>query len=326
MPNMEIGDLVVPPGTAAKGKLGVFYREDGSEVPIPLMVLHGGTEGPILWLSAVMHGQELTGMAVIWELVKKQLDPESLKGTVIAVPLLNPFSFTGGTYFTPQDGLNLHSCFPGDSTGSLSERMAYLIYEEGIKKADIVIDLHCNPEPSTMWTFAFDPDDGEVGAESYRLAKAMGLTTLDKKATPDGDGVDLVEAAYQLGKASFFVEFTPYYNFTQKTVDVGVRGILNVMRTLGMIEGEIEPQSDIIVIEGRLGFKDITSTRGGIIQRLCDPGEPVANGQVIGHIVDVYGDPVEEIVSPVDGWLLAWPVLNQSVFSGDWLAMFVHLK
>jgi predicted deacylase len=204
--------------------------------------------------------------------------------------------------------------------------MAHIIHEEGLKKCDIVIDLHCNPEPSTMWTFAFDPDVGEVAAESYRLAKVMGLTTLDKAPPAENNNVDLVQAAYHLGKPSFFVEFTPYYAIHQKTVDVGVRGILNVMRTLGMINGEIEPQRDIIVIEGRLGFKDITSTRGGIIRRETAAGDPVTKGQVVGHIVDFYGDSVEEIVSPVDGWLLASPVLNQSVFSGDWLAMFVHPK
>ena len=114
MSQIEIGDLVVNPGTSAKGKLGSFYREDGSEAPIPLIVVNGAQDGPTLWLSAVMHGQELTGMAVIWELVKKHLDPNTLHGAVVAVPLLNPFSFTGGTYFTPQDGLNLHSCFPGE--------------------------------------------------------------------------------------------------------------------------------------------------------------------------------------------------------------------
>jgi predicted deacylase len=86
MSQIKVGDLVVVPGTSAKGKLGSFYREDGSEAPIPLMVVNGAKDGPTLWLSAVMHGQELTGMAVIWELVKKHLDPKTFQGAVVAVP------------------------------------------------------------------------------------------------------------------------------------------------------------------------------------------------------------------------------------------------
>ena len=239
---MEVGNLEVAPGNVEKGHLGTFYREDGAAVEIPLIVVNGAEDGPILWLSAGMHGQELSGVGVIWELVKERIDRSKLHGAVIAVPFMNPFSFTGGTYFTPQDGLNLHSAFPGDPEGSLTERLANLVYEEGIKKADVVIDLHCNPENAMMFTYAFDPDDQGVGLEGYKLAKAFGITTVDDKPKPEGVSADIQDVAYHLGIPSFLVELTPYYSISPEAVAIGVRGVLNVMKTIKMIEGEVEPQ------------------------------------------------------------------------------------
>ncbi len=326
MRTIEVGDLAVHPGVLGKGRLGTFHYENGAAVHIPLMVLNGAAEGPVLWLSAGMHGQELSGIGVIWELLRDRLEATTLRGAVVAVPLMNPFSFIGGTYYTPQDGLNLHAAFPGDAEGSLTERLANLIYEGGLRKCDVAIDLHCNPQNAMMFTYAFDPDDGGVGAQGYRLARAFGLTAVDVPPKPSSVSADLQDAAYHLGIPSFLLELTPYYSIDPLAVSVGVRGVLNVMKALGMIEGEIEPQSDVLVIRGRLGITHATSNRGGFVVPGRPIGDPVKKGQVVGHVVDHYGDLVEDLVSPVDGWLLTWPFLNQSVFSGDLVAMYVYPK
>jgi predicted deacylase len=326
MKTLKVGNLEVPPGSREKGRLGTFYREDGAPVHIPLIVINGTEDGPTLWLSSGMHGQELSGVGVIWELVKERIDPSKLHGAIIAVPFMNPFSFTGGTYFTPQDGLNLHNSFPGDPEGSLTERLANLVYEQGIKKADVVVDLHCNPENAMMFTYAFDPDDEGVGKQGYELAKAFGLTTVDDAPKAEGMSADIQDVAYHLGKPSFLVELTPYYSISPQAVAVGVRGVLNVMKTLKMIEGDVEPQDEVLVIEDRLGIVFGTSGSGGLVIPETVLGDPVTKGQVVGHVVDFFGDPVEEIVSPVDGWMLTWPYLNQSVFSGDLVTMYVYPK
>jgi len=326
MKTMKVGNLEVSPGTIEKGRLGTFYREDGAAVHIPLIVVNGVEDGPILWLSAGMHGQELSGVGVIWELVNERIEPSKLHGGLIVVPFMNPFSFTGGTYFTPQDGLNLHGAFPGDPEGSLTERLANLVYEEGIKKADVVIDLHCNPENAMMFTYAFDPDDEGVGKRGYELARIFGLTTVDDAPKPSGVFADIQDVAYHLGKPSFLVELTPYYSISPQAVAVGVRGVLNVMKTLKMVEGEIDPQDEVPVIEGRLGITFGTSSRGGFVIPETSLGEPVQKGQIVGRVVDFFGDQLEQIASPVEGWLLTWPYLNQSVFTGDLVAMYVYPK
>ena len=103
-----------------------------------------------------------------------------------------------------------------------------------------------------------------------------------------------------------------------------MRGALNVMKRLGMIAGEVEAQKDILVFNGRFSRTEVTATRGGLAKEFKAPGDAVKKGDVVGQIVNAYGDPVEDIVSPVDGWLLAWSFMgNQAANSGDILAFFL---
>jgi predicted deacylase len=326
MKDLTVGDITVAKGSKQRGKLGTFHLADGSAVTIPLMVVNGVEDGPVLWLSAAMHGQELSGIGVIWEIMNEQFDPTLLRGAVVAVPLLNPFSFTGGTYFTPQDGYNLHNAFPGDPKGGLTERMAHVIIENGIKHADVIIDLHCNPETAMMFTLAFGPDESGIGTEGHRLANSFGLTNVDRSPKSVDSNCDMTDVAYHLGKPSFIVELTPYYSIDPRAVEIGVRGVLNVMKSLQMIDGEIEAQEGVLVIEGRLDIVFTTSNSGGFVMPDTPLGDPVEKGGVVGRVVDYFGDTVEEIRSPVDGWMLAWPFLNQSVYEGDLLAFYVYPK
>ena len=327
MKPFTMGSITSKPGTLERGILGSVYLLNGAPVNIPLMVLRGQEEGPLLWLSAGMHGQELVGTGIIWELIRERLNPKSLRGTIAAVPLMNPLSFAGGTYFTPQDGFNLSSAFPGDAEGGLTARMARLIFEEGLKKVDYVVDLHCNPEGSMMFTYAHDPTFDEVTAKGYELARAFGLTTVDRP--PKGSqitGRGMMDVAHELGKPGILVEFFPYYSIYPAAVRVGLRGMLNVLKALKMIDGEMEPQDEALVVPGRLGILHTTASKGGFVLPRVAAGAAVKKGQVVADVVDAYKEPVEEIVSPVDGWMVAWPFLNQSVGTGDLVAMYVFKK
>jgi predicted deacylase len=324
MEAFKMGNIAAGPATLERGILGSVYLLNGAPVNIPLMILRGRTEGPVLWLSAGMHGQELVGTGIIWELIRQRLDPATLRGTIAAVPLMNPLSFAGGTYFTPQDGFNLSSAFPGDGEGGLTARMARLIFEEGLQKVDYVIDLHCNPEGSMMFTYAHEPTYDQVAARGYELARAFGLTTVDRPPKPTHiPGRGMLDVCHELGKPGILVEFVPYYSINRAAVAVGVRGMLNVLKTLKMIDGEVEPQKDVLVIPGRLGILHATASKGGIVLPRVAEGVEVKKGQTVADVVDFYYEPVEEIVSPVDGWLVAWPFLNQSVGTGDLVAMYV---
>lgn len=328
MSTFTIGDLSVKPGERAYGKLGTFYLSDGTAVSLPLMVVRGEQDGPVLWISAGMHGQEMSGIPVIWEIIKERVDPKTLRGTVVGAPLLNPFSFNGRTYYTPEDGYNVNRVFPGDSGGLLTHRIANLILEEGVKKCDYLLDFHCNVASAMCFSIVKGAEGEEAFEKSREMAEAFGVTPIEMILEHEAHRTGTMsDEARKHGKPVLVVELVPWRMINPKAVQIGLRGALNIMKSLGMIDGEVEPQDGIGVLNGQLSRTEILATRGGIVEKLVDVGDPISRDQVIGHIVDGYGEPVEDIVSSVDGWLLAWPMIhNQAAGTGESVAFLVFEK
>lgn len=324
MKPFSIGNLKVKPGTKANGKLGSLYLSNGSVVDIPVMVVHGAAEGPVLWVSAAMHGQEISGIGVIWDLVRG-LDPAKLRGTLVAAPLLNPLSFNGGTYYTPQDGYNVNRVFPGDAKGLTTARLANMILEEGVKKADYLIDFHANPEPAMYFSIVKESQDKDVWAASRAMADAFGITTVEMILKFEAHRMGtMTDTAINLKKPGITIELVPWRRMSPVAVRVGVRGVLNVMKHLKMVDGQQEKQTEVLVIGGRLTRTEVMANRGGLLVGLKAAGDKVAKGEAVARIVDHYGEPVEDILSPIDGWLLALPWLdNQAANTGDMVGFFL---
>ena len=329
MSTLSFGDITVEPGETKRGRLGSIYLFDGTRVDLPLMAVRGKKDGPVFWMSAAMHGQELSGIAAIWEIMKKHINPAELRGTIVAAPLLNPLSFGGGTYFTPQDGYNFNRVFPGSPKGGLTERMVNFVVEEGIQKADYLLDFHCNPDPAICFSIVMGPSNQEPGLASLKMAEAFGVTVIEAEPSSE-TGVrsgTMSETASEMGKPMIVVELIPWWRITPLAVQVGVRGALNVLKSLGMIDGAIEKQEGIPVVPGILARTQLLSDRGGLVTMYKQPAEPVKKGEVVGHVVDSFGDPLEDIVSPVDGWMMAYPLMfSSAAYSGEITAMIAYKK
>jgi len=328
MSDLTFGDMQLKPGEVCRGALGSFYLADGSRVNIPVIALQGLNPGPILWLDAAMHGQEMSGIPVIWEVIKEHLDPRDLRGTVVGIPIINPFSFNGRKYYTPEDGYNINRVFPGDPNGLLTHRLANLVFEEGIKKSDYIIDFHCNMASAMCFTIIDEPTGipAPVYDQYASMAQAFGITIIEAKLEHESHRTGLMSVeAELLGKPVITLELVPWRRIDPLAVEVGVRGTLNVMKSLGMIDGEIEAQEGIQVIPGSLSRLELFAERGGIVMEYVGVGDQIKKNQMIGQIVDHYGDPVEDIISPVEGWLLAWPMIhNQAAGTGKMVAFIAY--
>jgi predicted deacylase len=324
----SIGDININPGERAKGKLGTFYLSDGTGVDIPLMAVRGEQDGPVLWLSASMHGQEMSGIPVIWQIISEIVDVKTLRGTVVGAPLLNPFSFNGRTYFTPEDGYNVNRVFPGDPEGLLTHRLANLIFEEGVKKCDYLIDFHCNVASAMYFSIIKGAESEASFQKSKMMADAFGVTTIEMILKHEAHRTGTMsDEARKVGKPILVLELVPWRSIDQQAVRVGIRGTLNVMKRIGMLDGEVEAQDEIQVIGGQLSRTELNATRGGIVMTQVEVGDAVKKGQIIGQIVNGYGDPVEDIVSTVDGWLLAWPMINnQAAGTGEHVTFLAFEK
>jgi predicted deacylase len=322
MTTVNIGNLAVKPGEIGFGSLGEIFLPDSSKVSIPLIVVNGLEKGPTLWISSTMHGTELTGAEVIRRLTRELISPKSLRGAIVALPIVNPLAFNYHMMNTPQDLYNLNRVFPGSPTGLTSSRLANLLVREGISKCDYIVDFHANPGPAMC--FGIIKKFGrDIDMKAMAMAKAFGITLIQIEHRYESHRTGtIIDAAADLGKPALVVELLYWRRIDSAAVDVGVRGLMNIMKHLGMLEGLPEPQVGTKIIEeDNLSRVEITANKGGIVHMYKEAGEWVRKGEKIASIINPYGDTVEEIVSPVNGFILAFPLLgNQAVATGDIIA------
>src|SRR5262249_15046086 len=143
---------------------------------------------------------------------------------------------------------------------------------------------------------------------------------------PEGVGYaamgTLQTSCLEAGKPAILLELTANRRIEDRPVEIGVRGLLNVMKHLGMLEGEIEPQPDAVILPERIrSFPQLKAHRGGLVHRASWPGNPVKPGEVVARLIDPWGDLVEETRSPVDGYVLSYACyVNQAAQTGGFVA------
>jgi predicted deacylase len=320
--SFRLADVECQPGHLAKGRIVAGWLDDGTPIEIPLLVLHGSRPGPVFWLGAALHGIEIVGVEIIRRALREAVDASQLAGTIVGAPIQNPLAFLDHKYNTPRDGLNINRYFPGNPNGSISERVAFALYGEGVSKADIVVDIHANTAPAHPFVI-LRSGSGPVYDQARELAEAYGLTILESapKSTTPGEkplaGL-LMDAALHDGKPAVTLEYE-CWTLDERWVEAGVAGTLNALRRFGLLAGEETAVPFAGKIDEPLAVQvALRAAAGGVILHEIGPGTRVTTGQVMVRIVDPYGEEREVLRSPVDGYVLCFPrYLNQTVASGD---------
>lgn len=204
---------------------------------LSVFAMVGSRPGPTLATIGGIHGDEYEGPLVLSGLLR-DIDPQDLSGTWIVVPLANAAAAAAGTRCTPSDGRNLARCFPGDPEGEPTERVAALIHEKAIATADCVLDLHSGGTALESAFFAgyADAPNG-VGERARAVAEAFGAPVIWRHEAPTAPGRTMSSAG-ELGIPGIYVETTggPFPDTT--TLAAYRRGVVRVMRHLGMLEDE----------------------------------------------------------------------------------------
>ena len=324
---LVVAHLSAAPGETARGRIVVGYEQDGTELALPVLIMHGAKPGPTLYMGALVHGNEAAGAEVIRRVMREDVDPAKLSGSLIAIPIQNPLAFRTSTYHSLEDGLNANRIFPGDATESLTNRCVAAISRYALDQSGYVLDLHCNARDSILYNFV-RWNDSPAGNESLAISKAFGFTTVISEAKRHGFGFEerlvglLADTSLGQGKPTLTVELTPSYDLVKPVIDGGVRGVLNVLRHLKMLPGRVQPQRDLPIIDKVLGPQlRVTPERGGFIHPMATIGSQVTKGQTVVVIRDPWGDVIDEVKSPADGYLLSFPHHgNQAAASGDVVA------
>lgn len=306
----RLAQLIVEPGEMVQGEVPISPSADDSGTFIPVTVLHGSKPGPVLSLIAGIHGSEYSPILSMQQL-PALLDPTQMSGTLIVVHIANMPAFTGRTvYFGPTDLKNLNRSFPGDSSGTITERIAYALTSHVIKPADYLIDIHSGDaneslRPSYSAYYAEAGGD-DVVQQSKRIAVAFGLETVVQFAgsyDSIDDAIYTSAQAVTLGIPAMDVESGELGIIDDKYINPITKGVLNVMRELGMVQGQPDLPENPLFIADRAR---IYSEHDGIwyADPLVNTGDYVTQGTKLGVITDYLGRELETITAPVSGVLL----------------------
>jgi hypothetical protein len=321
------GDLRVPPGEIGFGSLLSVELKDCTVVKLPIVVLNGSENGPKFVVSGAVHGSELIGAEVVRRVIKDELDPQKVKGLVVGIPISNPLGFQAGSRSAPHDGLYPTIDQPGDLEGSITQRIGATIWNEVTSKMDFRVDIHGNMRPCTAFCLCslHDPLTKE---KNEMMAKATGLTVVYSPPTGTLEGMSGPKAQDYKSIASVSLELIAASNVTDVSSDLGTRAVLNVMKSWHMIQGEIEKQpsehvwgNGWVQNAGRLKVN-----RGGILHFLKAPGEFIVKGEVVAKTLNPWGDLMEEIKFPHDGYIRAWAASHQAVNTGSSIAYITFDK
>ena len=289
----ELGGHRVPPGASADIRLEVSESYTAEAVAIPVTVVRGTRRGPALFLTASIHGDELNGVGIIRDLLNDAPFAD-LCGTLIAVPVANVPAFLNQDRRLP-DRRDLNRSFPGSPRGSLTSRLAHALFSEVIRRSDYGIDLHtAGGERSNYPHVRVDLGD----PASAGLARAFGCPLVVHGAGPDRS---LRRAARTAGVPTIVYEAGSPRRFERPFIEVGKRGVLDVMRHLRMLPGEPEPPP--LTAEVREAHW-IRARAGGILDLKAELGQPLGRGAEISLNTSPFGRERSVVKAPHPGVVL----------------------
>ncbi|MFI5449779.1 MAG: succinylglutamate desuccinylase/aspartoacylase family protein [Candidatus Bathyarchaeia archaeon] len=294
---LTIRDVEVEDGTKKKGFLKVGEMPE-AEVGLPLMIIHGREVGPTLCITAGVHGNEYAGVQALMRLFT-QTDPTIIRGSLIAVPVVNMEGFRQHTYVSPLDGLNIWRIFPGKAKGSMSEIIAYTLFNEVIRRSDYLIDLHSGADVELYpLTFYIESGDEKVDRASEKLAKCFHTKYVwSSRAEDNYLGAGLLYSSSR-GIPAICSEAGSMGKVDEASVAFHLTGISNVMKTLNMIDGKPENIPVPTIIHR---MHTVRTNRGGFWSPLLKVGSIVSEGELLGVVQNIFGEVLEEIRSPVGG-------------------------
>jgi uncharacterized protein len=315
--------------TITKDYIPVFKGIDLSQRRLPVLIADSGVSGPVFGITAAIHGDEVTGTAVIQSLFKLLVRFPLVKGKIFAFPILNPPGFETISRHLFYDGADLNRFFHGTPDGSAAERFASIILRSILDfKPDLVVDLHTDSANSIAYTLVDKPStltDLTAFQKSLTLAKrlkfAWAVDTDDSVGYPAQNC--LTGQLIFRGIPAVTIELGGPLIISDSYRKLGLESLWKLLLDLGMVT---EPTSAMVVSQNTgpaspvYTFRERVRTEStGIIEYRVKPGDQIKKDQILGIIRNVFGETIEVIHSPIAGMLFSHE--DQSVvFPG--LALF----
>lgn len=288
-----LGTAEAAPGEVDTGRLEVGETRDGAPFGLPVAVIEGAEPGQTLYLQAASDGDELNGVGVVQRVVPR-LDPAEIAGTILVVGIVNYHGFQVAEHRNPIDDRKMNRTYPGDETGSASERIAAATFEVA-SEADLILDLH-QGSTSRM----IDEVRIRCGSrhtlhdECLELAKVFGSGHILDQKGPDGQ---LARVAPDEGIPTIDPELGGSIGWDDSSIQTGVEGVFNVLRYYDFLEGAVEPETQTRATD----FSQYSAPSGGLVTFECDLGDRVESSETLFTVTTPFGEPKATVHAEEDG-------------------------
>ena len=278
-----------------------FNASDQEEIAFPLATIEGAKPGPTVTITAGIHGAEYPGIVSAIRLFK-ELTPETVAGKIQIVTISSLKAFESRSMFVcPVDGKNLNRVFPGDKDGSYTQVLAYHLFNDVILKGDYYLDLHGGDMVEALVPYAMYHKSGndKIDQKSLEIAKYYGLKYItssqpDSKTKSGGTYAN----ASEHGIPGALVEAGGIGQLDRESVNLHMKGLYNVLRYLGCLEGEPVIPADQTFYDESVW---VYTPKKGIFHTKVSVGDEVSKSQCVGTIEDYFGNQIEESLSPING-------------------------
>lgn len=301
-----IADTEIKAGTRQTVEVPVAKLYTHTPLHIPVEVIHGRRDGPVLMVCGAIHGDEINGVEIVRRVLKNSA-LRHLRGTLLAVPIVNIFGFVQRTRYLP-DRRDLNRCFPGSETGSLGGRIAYLLRTQIMEKVTHIIDLHTG----AIHRFNLPQIRAELkNPETVRMAEAFGAPIILNAGLREGslrayaDSQDIPVITFEGGEA---------LRFDDVVITSGVKGVIRVMRALEMIPSKKGPKAPRKRSETAAMSMWVRADIDGIMRPVARLGQKVRKGQRLAMVADPFGETEVSVLSPISGIVICvnnLPLVNE---------------
>jgi predicted deacylase len=292
-----IDGTTIGPGQRRLVEVPVSHLPTATSLTLPVVVAHGLRPGPRLWLSAMVHGDELNGLEIIRR-VLEVIRPRRMAGSVVAAPIVNVFGVLGESRYLP-DRRDLNRSFPGSPTGSLGSQLAHLFMSTVVAACDMGIDLHTGSDHR----YNYPQVRGDMEDPATReLAEAFGAPVSIHSPLRDGS---LREACRRKGIPVIVYEGGEAHRFDEEVIVAGTEGVLRVLDHLGMRLAAGDGSGGGSNRRPATAFvrhtQWVRARRTGILRSSVNAGQRVARGETLGIIADAVGGARATMKAPIAG-------------------------
>ena len=302
---LKIGEVEVKAGESVTIDLPMASLYSHAPMSLPVQVIRGRRDGPSLFVSAALHGDEINGVEIIRRMLRLPL-LKKLRGTLIAIPIVNVYGFVSRSRYLP-DRRDLNRSFPGSDRGSMAARLAELFLTEIVDKCDYGIDLHTGAvHRDNLPQIRANLDDPETS----RIAHAFHVPVLLNSNIRDGS---LREVAAERGIPVLLYEAGEALRFDERSIRAGVKGIIGVMRVLGMLPAASRARKPAEPLVARASTW-VRAGRSGILRMTSALGARVRRNETIGVIADPFGQQELEVSANASGIIIGrtnLPLVNE---------------